>query len=128
MNTVVDNMDALLIEAQKAKGWKWVHEEPLWLTWSMEKFGTAIRTALYSNIIHSVPSVTSFAEIIPPYHRSLAMHTQLVDRLRSNSVSFEDSQEAIAKWVEQPWLGDSGWETRWEDICTVEVERWETSR
>ena len=71
-------------------------------------------------------SVTSFAGILPPYHRSLAMHTQLVDKLRSNSVSFEESREAITKWVEQPWLEDLGWNAKWEDICAVEVDRWES--
>ncbi|KAF8630381.1 hypothetical protein AX15_002940 [Amanita polypyramis BW_CC] len=109
MNTVIDIMEALLIDAQKTKGWKWVDEEPMWLTWSLEKF------------------VSSFTQIIPPYHRSLVLHTQLVDKLRSNSVSFEDSREAIAKWVEQPWLEESGWDAKWEDVCTVEVERWESS-
>ena len=43
MNTVVDNMESLLIEAQKTKGWKWVDEEPMWLTWSLEKFGKESR-------------------------------------------------------------------------------------
>ncbi|KAF8350860.1 hypothetical protein F5887DRAFT_876109 [Amanita rubescens] len=109
MNTVIDNMEALLIEAQKTKGWKWVDEEPMWLTWSLEKF------------------VTELASILPPYHRSLALHTQLVDKLRSNSVSFEESRDAVTKWVEQPWLEDLGWNAKWEDICAVEVDRWESS-
>lgn len=39
MNAVIDTMESLLIEAQKAKGWRWVDEEPMWLTWSLEKFG-----------------------------------------------------------------------------------------
>lgn len=39
MNAVVDGMEALLIDAHKAKGWQWVSEEPLWVTWSLEKFG-----------------------------------------------------------------------------------------
>lgn len=39
MNTVIDNMEGVLIEAHKVKGWQWVHEEPLWVTWSLEKFG-----------------------------------------------------------------------------------------
>ncbi|KIL69595.1 hypothetical protein M378DRAFT_156815 [Amanita muscaria Koide BX008] len=107
MNAVMDNMDALVTEAQKTKGWKWVEEEPLWTTWSLEKF------------------VTCFAEVIPAYHRSLALHTQLVDKLRNNSASFEESREAIATWIEQPWLEESGWDAKWEDICAVEVERWE---
>lgn len=40
MAAVVDNLEAVLIEAHNVKGWKWVHEQPLWITWSLEKFGT----------------------------------------------------------------------------------------
>jgi hypothetical protein len=32
-------MESLLFEAHKTKGWKWVQEEPLWVTWPLEKFG-----------------------------------------------------------------------------------------
>lgn len=39
MNNVVENLEALVIEAHKNKGWKWVQWEPLWTTWSLEKFG-----------------------------------------------------------------------------------------
>lgn len=39
MNSVVSGLESLLFEADKAKGWKWVHDEPLWTTWSLEKFG-----------------------------------------------------------------------------------------
>jgi len=39
MNNIIDNLEAVLIEADKAKGWKWVSEEALWVTWSLEKFG-----------------------------------------------------------------------------------------
>jgi hypothetical protein len=38
MNTVVDNLEAVLIEAHKIKGWQWVNDEPLWVTWSLGKF------------------------------------------------------------------------------------------
>lgn len=39
LNTIVENMEALLFEAHKTKGWQWVHEEPMWVTWPLEKFG-----------------------------------------------------------------------------------------
>ncbi|KAJ7684692.1 hypothetical protein DFH06DRAFT_15252 [Mycena polygramma] len=110
MNAVVDGLDALLIEAHKAKGWHWVSEEPLWVTWSLEKF------------VSSIPS------ILIPYHRSLDTHLELVDILRSHSVSFEDARDALAKWAEQSWLEDDGWEAAWEDLCAAEVERWDLSR
>lgn len=129
MNSVIDNMEAVLIEAHKAKGWQWVHEEPLWVTWSLEKFGK------YSVPAHSAvvclqdhQTVTSVAEVIVPYHRSLNAHIDLVDTLRSHSVTFEASREVMSKWVEQPWFEGSSWDAKWEDLCEVEVERWDIAR
>lgn len=49
MNAVVDGLEALLIEAHKTKGWAWVSEEALWVTWSLEKFGTRPIRRLNSN-------------------------------------------------------------------------------
>lgn len=106
MNSVIDNMEQVLYEAHKAKGWQWVHEHPLWVTWSLETF------------VNRIP------ELLPSYHRSLNIHVELVDILRSHSVTFEDSRDAINKWAEQAQLEDTGWKTVWEDICEVEVERW----
>ena len=72
--------------------------------------------------------VSSIPEILIPYHRSLNDHTELVNVLRRHSVSFEDSRDAIAKWAEQHWLEEEGWNAKWEDLCTVEVERWNGSK
>ncbi|KAF8201596.1 hypothetical protein BJ912DRAFT_945834 [Pholiota molesta] len=90
MNAVIDNLETVLIDASKVKGWQWVQQEPLWVTWSLENF------------VSRVPA------IIKPYHRSLAMHTEIVDELRSHSITFEKSRDALNKW----------------DICEAEVERW----
>lgn len=109
MNTLVDNMESVLYEAHKAKGWQWVDQEPLWVTWSLRKF------------VSSVPA------LLIPYHRSLHTHTDLVKTLRPHSVSFESSREAIATWVAQPELEDAGWDAQWEDLCKVEIERWDSS-
>lgn len=68
------------------------------------------------------------AGVLVPYHRSLHTHTELVDILRSHSLSFENSRNAIAAWVAQPWLEDDGWSAKWEDICNAEVERWNGPR
>lgn len=38
MNALVDNMETVLFEAHKTKGWQWVEQEPLWTTWSLSKF------------------------------------------------------------------------------------------
>jgi hypothetical protein len=42
MAAIVDSMEALLYDASKAKGWAWVHTEPLWTTWTLERFGTTV--------------------------------------------------------------------------------------
>ena len=70
MNSVVDNLEAVLIDATKVKGWKWAQQEPLWVTWSLEKFGEYFldsfntgRPQRLSNPSHSRPSS---AQTIPP--------------------------------------------------------------
>lgn len=67
---------------------------------------------------------SSIPEILKPYHRALDGHVTLVNTLRSHSVSFEESRDAITKWAEQPWLEEYGWEAKWEDLCSVEIDRW----
>lgn len=108
MSTVLDNMEALMFEAERLKGFQWCHEEPLWVSWPIEKF------------------VLSLSELTTPYHRSLVLHKELVDALRSHTVSFEESRKAINQWVEQPFLRDDGWDAKWEDLCEAEVEKWDT--
>lgn len=39
MNSLVDSLEGVVIEAYKAKGWQFV-QDPLWATWSLEKFGS----------------------------------------------------------------------------------------
>ncbi|KAI0703602.1 hypothetical protein BC835DRAFT_971718 [Cytidiella melzeri] len=105
MDMIVENVEALFFDASKTKGWQFV-QEPLWATWSLEKFAT------------------SLPMILIPYHRSLEMHKDIVDTLRSHSVSFEASREAIANWVAQPDLEEGSWDAQWEDLCDAEIERW----
>ncbi|KAL6309024.1 hypothetical protein BKA93DRAFT_724153 [Sparassis latifolia] len=105
MNNLVDSIEAILFEAHKVKGWEWV-QDPLWVTWSLEKF------------------VSSVPEILIPYHRSLEMHIELVDTLRSHDVTFEASRYAIAQWVAQPHLEEGSWDAQWEDLCAAEIDRW----
>lgn len=127
MNAVVDSLEALIAEAQKAKGWEWVCQEPLWVTWSLEKFGMifpAEDIVKYTQLL----SVSSVPEILVAYHRSLGTHLDLVDILRPHSVSFEHSRDALAKWVEQACLDEVGWQAKWEDICAAEIERWDGPR
>jgi len=109
LSILVDNIELLVFEAHKAKGWNWVHEEPMWVTWPLEKFAT------------SIPA------ILTPYHRSLHMHVEIIDTLRSHNVSFDVSKDALNRWMAQSWLQEDGWEAAWDDLCTVEVERWDSA-
>ncbi|KAI0340481.1 hypothetical protein BDW22DRAFT_374615 [Trametopsis cervina] len=109
MNLIVDNIENLLFDALKTKGLQFV-QEPLWVTWSLEKFATTI------------------PEILVPYHRSLEMHKDIVETLRSHSVSFEASREAIANWVAQPHLEEGSWDAQWEPLCEIEIERWNNDK
>ncbi|PPQ64009.1 hypothetical protein CVT24_009383 [Panaeolus cyanescens] len=106
MNKAIDMLEIVLQDAYKTKGWEWVQSEPLWMTWPLEKF------------------VTEIPSLLPAYHRSLDLHNQLVNRLRSHTIKFEESRQILDKWIEQPWLQEDGWDNRWEDICDVEVEKW----
>ena len=63
-------------------------------------------------------------DLIPPYHRSLQMHIELVETLRSHTVSFEEARHSLTKWVSQPHLEANEWVTEWEDLCAAEVDRW----
>ncbi|KAF8558476.1 hypothetical protein OG21DRAFT_1404949 [Imleria badia] len=107
VSTVLDNLEALYHEAQRTKGARWCQEEALWVSWPLEKF------------------VKSMADVEPPYHRSLALTKDIIDRLRSHSVTFEASRDAMSQWVEQPYLAEDGWEAKWEDLCAAEIERWD---
>ncbi|KIJ60636.1 hypothetical protein HYDPIDRAFT_138856 [Hydnomerulius pinastri MD-312] len=107
MAAVVDSLEALYHEAQQTKGPKWCQEEALWVSWPLEKF------------------VVSLTDITTPYHRSLALITDIISRLRSHSVTFEASRDAISQWVEQPYLEEEGWDAKWEDLFAVEIDRWD---
>jgi len=108
MNSIVDGMEALLADAHKAKGWHWVSSEPMWTTWPMEKF------------------VTSISDILWPYRRSLEQHVALLDTLLSHNVSFEMSRKVANTWIEQPHLEDDSWDVKWEPLCEVEIDRWDS--
>lgn len=108
MSSIIDDMEALLADAHRTKGWLWVCSEPMWTTWPMEKF------------------VTSASDILWPYRRSLELHVELLDTLRTHDVSFETSRKAANTWVEQPCLEDDSWDAKWEALCEVEVDRWDS--
>lgn len=69
-------------------------------------------------------SAISLPAILVPYHRSLQMHKDIVDKLRCHSIPFEASREAITNWVAQPHLEEGSWDAQWEDLCEAEIERW----
>ncbi|KAI0747983.1 hypothetical protein C8Q80DRAFT_706915 [Daedaleopsis nitida] len=109
MVKIIRGLEVLLREVHKTKGWKFA-QEPLWVTWSLEKF------------------VTKLPYILKPYRRSLEMHLDLVEQLRPHDVTFDESRQIVALWQAQPHLAQGGWDAIWEDICTVEVDRWTAPR
>jgi hypothetical protein len=72
------------------------------------------------------PPVTSVSDILRPYRRSLELHIELLDTLRTHDVSFETSRKTANTWVEQPCLEDDSWDVKWEALCEVEVDRWDS--
>ena len=52
------------------------------------------------------------------------MHTELVNTLRSHEVTFDVSRQVIAQWVARVDLEEGSWDAQWEDLCAVEIERW----
>ena len=125
MNSSIENLEAVLSEAHKMKGWNWVCEEPLWTTWPLEKFGVYHFSCRARSLLMSF-EVTSVSEILRPYRRSLDLHIEVVNLLRHHSVTFEVSRDAMNKWVEQPWLEEDGWDAKWEDLCLAEIDRWDS--
>ena len=70
--------------------------------------------------------VTAISDILWPYRRSLELHAELLDTLRSHDVSFETSRKIANTWVEQPHLEEDSWDAEWEDLCEVEIDRWDS--
>lgn len=50
MASIIDNLEATVSEAHKTKGWQWTASQPLWTTWSLEKFGSVICRCLIINL------------------------------------------------------------------------------
>ena len=119
-------MEVVLFEAHRAKGWQWVEEEPLWTSWSLHKFGMGPDRPCHScACLLPHPSVTTIPQIVRAYHRSYHMHSEIAETLRPHSVSFETSRQEINRWVTQPYLEETSWDAEWEDLCQVEVDRWQ---
>ena len=83
---------------------------------------------ILTNNLYFRHTVTSLPTLLPAYHRSLHLHKELLQDLRDYDATFEASRDAIASWVSQPYLADDGWSAAWEDLCAVEVDRWELAR
>ncbi|KZV64462.1 hypothetical protein PENSPDRAFT_757232 [Peniophora sp. CONT] len=107
MNSIADNLEALLADAHKTKGWGWVSQEALWTTWTLEKF------------------VTEISSLLPPHRRSLEEHAALVEEVRSHDTPFAAAREAVLRWAAPGILEDESWDARWEDLCDVEVDKWD---
>jgi len=118
-------MELVLFEVHRIKGWQWVEEEPLWTSWSLHRFGMGGTSCAIVVPSHIYLSVTTIPQIVRAYHRSYHMHSEIAETLRPHSVSFETSRQEINRWVAQPYLEETSWDAEWEDLCQVEVDRWQ---
>jgi len=84
--------------------------EPLWFTWSLQSF------------VDKVPSIVTY------YHRSLQSHAHLVKVLEDDTLQFENARSTIQQWASQPDLREGGWLAEWEELCTIEVGRWDDAK
>lgn len=91
---------------------------------SQVRYGSKRRCALAVACSISL-SVTTIPRIVRAYHRSYRMHSEIVETLRPHSVSFETSRQVINGWVAQPYLEETSWDAEWEELCQVEVDRWQ---
>ena len=64
--------------------------------------------------------------LIPPYHRTLQLMNELFDEMGSNELTFEESKKIIDRWISQPELEADDWVSEWTDVCSVEIDRWDT--
>lgn len=124
MAHLIESLETLLYDACKLKGWKWVHEEPLWSTWTLEKFGMKLNQFKFTYL---TPLATELPRILSSYQRELHELKDLVVRMRPHSTPFEQSRQMLAQWVAQPFSRIDSW-TEWEDLCAAEVERWDTKQ
>jgi len=104
--SVVDSLEVIFREAIRQKGYVWT-TEPLWFTWSLQSF------------VDQVPSVVVY------YHRSLESHIHLAKVLDDDTLQFDNARSAIQSWASQPDLSEGGWMAEWEELCAIEVGRWE---
>jgi len=102
MSTVVENIEVLINEAHRVKGWSWISSEPMWCSWPMEKF------------------YLSLLVLLPDFNRSLEEHKDAVLKLRSHDLSFDQSRGILQAWTDQP---SEGWDEL-DDMFSVEVQGW----
>lgn len=102
----LDNIELLINDAHRAKGWEWVSNEALWCTWPMDKF--------YQSLLG----------LMPDLHRSLEVRREVVSTLKSHDVSFERSKEALQSWS-GPTLDQ--WDEL-EELFSIEVDGWPTRK
>ena len=74
---------------------------------------------LHFDAVDKVPAIVVY------YHRSLESHTHLVNVIEDDTLQFEKARDAIQLWASQPDLSEGGWMVEWEELCAVEVGRWE---
>ena len=69
--------------------------------------------------------MTEISNILATHRRSLEEHAAIVEEVRSHDTPFAEAKEAVLRWAAPGVLEDEGWDARWEDLCDVEVDKWD---
>lgn len=64
--------------------------------------------------------------LLQPYGRSLQQQIDIAEELRSHGRTFEESRKLVVSWTSQSHLEADDWTREWEELCAVEVDRWNT--
>jgi hypothetical protein len=121
---LVEGTEVLLYEAVKTKGLAFVHE-PLWTTWSLDMFGNCSLLSYFGDWLTPDTTVTRLPALLRTYNRALADCEHSISVLRSHHMLFDEARAVVARWQAQAVLAEGGWQSFWEDLCEVEVDRWE---
>ena len=62
LSALADQAEKLFFEAYRAQGWEFVLEQPMWFTWSFERFGESTQTIPFS-VNHPPPSTMSISQL-----------------------------------------------------------------
>jgi hypothetical protein len=123
----VDQAERIYFEAYRLQGAAWVVEEPLWLSWTLDRFG---KSSCHLRIIR-LQSVVTFADelsvnSIPPlitlHNHHLAILTSLASIILNPETSFDDAKLTLERWADLSMGGQRHAGVKeWEELVELEM-------